>query len=119
MGLELRAEDVTGPAGMREQLMNRDLLGDLPVGVVGEVRAEGRLEIDLAGFDQLQDRHSREHLVHRSDPKAGLDHVRGLPLAVGEPVSFAEQHVAVLRDQHRAAEPVRGGLLANECLKHC
>ena len=117
VGVELGPEDVAGAAGVRQQLVDRDLGGDLPVGVVGEVRAEGRRELDLAGLDQLQDRDRREHLVHRPDPKARLDRVRDLPLAVGEPVGLAEQHLAVLGDQHRAAEPVRGGLLANEGLE--
>jgi hypothetical protein len=34
-----------------------------------------------------------------------------------KPVGLAEQHLAVLRHQHRAAEPVRRGLLANEGLE--
>jgi hypothetical protein len=47
------------------------------------------------------------------------DRVRDLPFAIGEPVRLGEQHLAALGDQHRAAEPVRRGLLTSEDLECC
>jgi len=38
---ELRAEDVAPSAGVRQQVMDGDRGGDVPVAVVGEVLAEG------------------------------------------------------------------------------
>ncbi len=38
-------------------------------------------------------------------------------LAIGQPVGVAEEHLAVLGDQHRAAEPVRSGVLVQQGLE--
>jgi hypothetical protein len=76
VGVELRPEDVPCPAGVRQQVVDRDLGGELSVRVVGEVRAEGRRELHLAGLDQLEDRDRGEHLVHRPDAEACLDRIR-------------------------------------------
>jgi len=43
--------------------------------------------------------------------------VFGIPFfAIGQPVGLAEEHLAVVRDLHRAAEPVRSGKLAQQGL---
>jgi hypothetical protein len=69
----------------------------IPVGVFGEVFAEGSGELELARVDQLEDRHGGEHLIHRADAKARPARVRDPSLAVGQPVGVAEEHVVVLR----------------------
>jgi hypothetical protein len=56
VGVEGGTEDVAGAAGVCQELMDGDLGGDVPVGIVGEVCAEGSGELDLAGLDQLEDR---------------------------------------------------------------
>ena len=104
MGVEVGAEDVAGSAGVCQQLMDGDLGGDLPVGVVGEICGEGSGQLDLAGLDQLKSCDRGEHLVHRSDAKARADGVRDPSVAVGQSVGVAEEHAAVLGDQHRAGE---------------
>jgi hypothetical protein len=104
MGVEVGAEDVAGAAGVGQQLVDGDLGGDVAVGVVGEVGAEGSGELDLAGLVQLEDRDGGEHLVHRADAKARADGVRGPVLAVGQSVGAAEEHPVVLGDQHGAGE---------------
>jgi hypothetical protein len=107
MGLEIgrrERRELPEAAGVRQQLMDGDLGGDLAVGVVGQIGSQRSGELDLAGLDQLEDRHRGEHLRHRPDPKPRPDGVRSSALAIGQPVGAAEEHPAVLRDQHRAGE---------------
>ena len=61
-------------------------------------------ELDLAGLDQLEDRHCGEHLVHRPDAKSRPKGVPDRSLAVSQPVRVTEEHPAVPGDQNRARE---------------
>ena len=114
MGVEGGAEDVSGAAGVGQQVVDGDGGGDVRVGVVGEVVADRCGEVDLAGLHELEDGDRGDHLVHRPDAEAGLQGVRDRAVAVGQPDGVAEQHLAVSCDQHGAAEAVRCGLLAQQ-----
>src|SRR6266542_455399 len=96
--------------------MDGDLAGDVLVRVIGEVRAERIRELDLAGLYELYYRHRGEHLVHGSDAKARVERVRDPPFAICQSVGAAEEDLAVLLDQHRAAELSRRGYPAQRGL---
>jgi hypothetical protein len=104
--VELGAEDVARAAGVRQEVVKRDLGRDLPVGVVGQELAERIVQPDRSGLHELQDRRRGEHLVHRADAEARVDAVRDLPLAVRQTVRRTEHRLALVQDEHRTGEPV-------------
>jgi hypothetical protein len=93
---------------MREQLVDRDFRGHLPVRVVGQVARDGVLERELAAFGQLRDGDAREHLVHRAEVELRVGAVGDPLLFVRHAVGFLEDGRAVAHDEHRAGERVGG-----------
>src|SRR5207249_6506309 len=99
--LKLRAENVSGPAGVRQQMIDRDLAGDVLVGVIGQVFPQRIVEPQLTRLHELQRRRGGEHLVHGAVTKAGLRPVRGRGSGSASPVASGGAGRAVLGDQHR------------------
>ncbi len=77
--LVFRGEDVAHAAGVGEQVVDCDLLGDVGVGVVGHVLADRIAELQLALLGELGHGHRREHLVHRAEIEPGVEPVGDLP----------------------------------------
>src|SRR5271156_4709359 len=96
--------------------MNGDLGGDLLVGVIGDVLPERIGQLDLAGFDELQDRDGCEHFVHGADAKTRIERVGNLLFAVRQSIGAAEEHLAVLRDQHGPGKAAGGDVTVNSRL---
>ena len=87
------------------------LRGQVLVRVVGQVLADGVVQRQLAGLDELQRRHGGEHLVHRADAELGVGRVRRAALSVGKAPGVLEQDLAVAGDEHGAGELVCPGEL--------
>ena len=106
---EFGTEDVAGASAVGEQVPHGDLRGQVLVRVVGQVRADGVIQRQQAGLDQLQRRHGGEHLVHRADAELGVGRVRRAALSVGKAPGVLEQDFTVAGHEHGAGELVGPG----------
>ena len=83
MLVKLRTEEISGPSGVREQMMDGGLGGEVLVRVIGEVLPERVGELNLAGLRELKNGDSGEHLVHRADAESRVELVGNFLFAVG------------------------------------
>jgi len=98
----LEAGVARDPRGVREQLVNRDVLGRS--WIVGQMLGHGVLDGQLAGLLELQDRRRGELLGHRADAERGVRGRDAVRFAIREPEAVPVQHLIVLHDQHVAAQ---------------
>ena len=91
-------------AGVGQEVVDRHALPRLRR--VVDVLADRILDLELAPLLEDEDRHRRELLGDRPQAELGLRRVGDLVLGVGEAVALAEEGLAVLRDEDRAAEVV-------------
>ena len=89
-------------AGVGEQLLDghHGLLGR----VVREVARDGRVEVDLALFDELQDERGGELLGHRPDAVLGVGRVGDAPRHLGFAEAVFVHHLVARGEQDRAVE---------------
>jgi len=70
-------EDIPCAAGVREQLLDGHR-GHFLVRVVGKVPGDRCVQRKLAGLNELQRCHGREHLAHGAEAKFGVDVVAAI-----------------------------------------
>jgi hypothetical protein len=117
MGIKLRAEKVSGAAGVREELVDGYLRGDVLVRIVGQVFAHRVVERDLARLHELENRDGRKHFVHRANAKFRGERVGSFLFAVGHAVGSGENRFAILRQQHGTGKFIGGRVFLESCAK--
>ncbi len=82
MRLELRTENVSPAALVRQQVPDLHLGRHIGVRIIGRDLADRIVERKLAMFDQLKRRDRREHFVHRTDAEPRVERVVDSCLAI-------------------------------------
>src|SRR6266850_1858224 len=106
MSVELRAEEITGTAGMRKEVVDGDLGSEVLIGIVGEVFSEWIGKPDFAGLHELKYGDGGEHLVHRAEAKTSVEFIGNFLFAVGQTVGGSEDGLAVLGDEDGAGKTI-------------
>ena len=96
-------EVVADPGAVREEVLDRDLVGDQRQ-VVAEQRAGGRRHREDAVLDQARDRQRRQPLDAARDRELRLQRVRNLVSSMREPVRLGEDGLSVEVDADHPGE---------------
>ena len=96
-------EVVADPGAVREEVLDRDLVGDQRQ-VVAEQRAGGRRQREDAVLDQARDRQRRQPLDAARDRELRLERVRNLVSSMREPVRLGEDSVSPSRSTRTTPE---------------
>ena len=107
MRVELRAEKVARAAGVSQQLLDSDFSGDILVGIVGEVFADGIAERDFSGLHELKNRDGGEHFVHRADAKFSVERIGDFLFAIGHAICAGENRFTVFGQEARRRRTCR------------
>jgi hypothetical protein len=92
-----------------EEMMDRHLLGDVAVRVVGQVLSDLVVERQPALLGELGDGDPREHLVHGSQVELRVDLVRKAALPVGQAIGLGEERLGAPGQKDDAGELALGG----------
>jgi hypothetical protein len=106
--LAFLVEIVTDAGAVREQMLDRDVLGDQRQ-VVPEHRARRRRELETTFLDQAHERQGRQSLRPARNREAGVEHVRDFVCAVREAVRLRHYDAIQQVDANDAREPRLGG----------